>query len=309
MSADPMPADRDKNAPGQVNVIPAFGGGMIHPRRDRSIGAILVDVGRLTLEDAERILQAQREKGGRFGEAGKALGLLGQADIDFALSRQFDHPSLTPGQSSVSPSVVAAYQPARPQVESLRVLRSQLMLRWFDNDPARKALVIISAAPKEGRSFIAANLAVVFSQLGERTLLIDGDLRNSSQHVLFGLDNRFGLSAVLTERAGAEAIHAIGPLRNLFVLPAGVAPPNPQELLARPAFAYLLEQVAGNFDVVLIDSPPAGETADAQILAVRAGAALIVTRRNASRTWRVQGISDKVLEAKATIVGAVLNDF
>lgn len=304
-----MTADRDDDSPAHTNVIPAFGGGIVHPRRDRSMGAILVDSGRITLEDAERILQLQRDKGLRFGDAGKELGVLRQADIDYALGRQFDYPYLIPGQSKVSQTLVAAYDPSRPQVEAMRALRSQLMLRWFDNDPSRKALAVISAARKEGRSFIVANLAVVFAQLGERTLLIDADLRNSVQHELFGLDNRMGLSALLSERAGPEAIHGIAPLRNLFVLPAGVAPPNPQELLARPAFAYLLEQVAADFDVVLIDSPAASETADAQILAVRAGAALIVTRKNASRTWRVQGISDRMLEAKATIVGAVLNDF
>ena len=74
-------------------------------------------------------------------------------------------------------------------------------------------------------------------------------------------------------------------------------------------FAELLDQLAGLFDVILLDSPPASETADAQALVVRAGAALIVARKNASRAWRVQGISDSVAQAKATIVGAVLNDF
>jgi chain length determinant protein tyrosine kinase EpsG len=311
MSVEPMAADPEDHDPADklTNVIPAFVGGVVHPRRDRSIGAILLDAGRLSLEDAERILQVHRERGIRFGEAGKALGLIKQADIDFALYQQFDYPYLVPGESKVSPSIVAAFDPSRPEVESLRVLRSQLMLRWFDNTPTRKVLAVISAAPKEGRSFITANLAVVFAQLGERTLLIDGDLRNPVQHSLFGLDNRIGLSAVLSRRAGMEVIEPIKPLRNLFILPAGAPPPNPHELLARRAFSDLLDEASANFDVVLLDSPPASTTADAQILAVRAGAALIVTRKNASRAWRVQGISDKVLEAKATIVGAVLNDY
>jgi protein-tyrosine kinase len=310
MTPGSMAPSSDDDQPGEevTNVIPAFRGGMAHPRRDRSIGAILLDAGRITLADAERILQLQREKGLRFGDAGKLLELLTEADIAFALSEQFDYPYLQPGQGAVSESVVAAYHPLQPKMEVLRALRNQLILRWFD-DPARKALTIISAARQEGRSFIAANLAVVFSQLGERTLLIDADLRNPCQHSLFGLDNRIGLSAALSGRAGLESALPIPGLHNLFVLPSGALPPNPQELLARRTFAQLLEELATQFDVILLDSPAAGQTADAQILAVRAGAAMVVTRKNTTRTWRLQGISGKVVEAKATIIGAVLNDF
>jgi len=293
----------------QRDLISAPLGVAMNARAERSIGAILVDAGRLSLADADRVLQLQRDKGLRFGDAAQQLGVLTPADIDYALSRQFDHPYLLPGESKVSEEVVAAYDPFRPQVEALRALRSQLMLRWFDNDPARKALVVVSAARQEGRSFLAANLAVVFAQFGERTLLIDADLRNPRQHQLFGLDNRAGLSEVLSGRAGSEAIRRIPAMRHLAVMPAGALPPNPQELLARPAFARLLDDLVAQFDVILIDSPPAGEMADAQTLVVRAGAALIVTRRNATRTWRVRGVSDSVAQAKATIVGSILNDF
>ena len=277
--------------------------------RERSIGALLIDAGRLSAEDAEKILALQKEKGQRFGDAAKELGLITQADIDFALSRQFDYPCLQPGETRVSGELVSAYDPGHSQVEQLRALRSQLMLRWLDEDPARKSLAIISAASGEGRSYVAANLAVLFSQLGERTLLIDADMRKPRQHELFGLDNRVGLSAVLSGRAGLEAIQRVPQLLDLSVLPAGVVPPNPQDLLARPQFAALLRELATQFDVILLDSPPAGPSADAQIISVRAGAAVVVVKRNAARTWRVRGMSESVAQAKATIVGAVLNDF
>jgi len=276
---------------------------------ERSIGAVLVKAGRLTPEDTERVLRLQQEKGLRFGDAAQELGLLTQADIEFALSRQFDYPYLRHGESKVSEDLVAAYDPFSPRVEALRALRSQLMLRWFNHDPARKALAIVSATRKEGRSYIAANLAVVFSQLGQRTLLIDADLRNPCQHQLFGLESRAGLSAVLSRRAGPEALQRIPSLPDLSVLPAGALPPNPQELVAGPLFAQLLQELAAHFDVILLDSPAAAETADAQTLAVRAGAAMIVVRKNSSRLWRVQSVSDSVVQAKATIVGAVLNAF
>lgn len=293
----------------QDNIIPAAGGSVVSKRGERSIGAILIDAGKLTPEEAERILRLQREQGLRFGDAATKLGLITQADIEFVLSRQFDYPYLLRGQSEVSEDLVAAYAPFSPQVETLRALRSQLMVRWFDTDPARKALAVVSAARNEGRSFIAANLAVVFSQLGEHTLLIDADLRNPCQHKLFSLDNRAGLSAVLSGRAGPEAIQRIPALRDFSVLPAGALPPNPLELLARPLFLQLLHELANEFDVIVLDSPAAAEYADAQTLAERAGAALIVTRRNATRISQVRRVIDALSQGRTTVVGTVLNEF
>jgi len=281
----------------------------VHGRETRSIGAVLIDAGRLKVQDLERILRLQRESNLRFGEAAIRLDLLTPADIDYALSLQFDLAYLLPGQSAVSEEVVTAYLPNSPKAEALRGLRSQLILRWFDAGPENKALAIVSAQRKDGRSHIAANLAVVFSQLGERTLLVDADLRHPRQHLLFGLDGHIGLSTVLSERAGMEALQSIPSLPNLAVLPAGALAPNPTELLARPVLPKLLQQLAQAFDVILLDSSASSETADAQVLAVRAGAALIVARKNAARTWQVQGISAQVTEARATIVGAVLNDY
>src|SRR5438445_3514315 len=276
---------------------------------ERTIGAILIESGRLRREDVEEILWLQLKKGLRFGDAAHELGLLSRADVDFALALQFDYRYLRHGESRVSEEVIAAYDPFSPQVEALRALRSELMLRWFDNDPARRTLAILSAGRNEGRSYIAANLAVVFSQLGQRTLLIDADLRNPCQHKLFDLDERAGLSTVLSGRAGLEAVQRIPSLTHLSVLPAGVLPPNPQELVTRPAFAQLLRLLEPHVDVIILDSPAAAESADAQTLAVRAGAALLVARKNVTRMARAKRVADSVLQAKGTIVGAVYNDF
>ena len=293
----------------QSNVIPASAGNTATKRSDRSIGAVLIDAGRLKAEDAERILRVQLEQGLRFGDAAIRLGLLNQTDIEFALLRQFNYPCLVRGESMVSEDLVAAYASTGRETEALRTLRSQLMLRWFDNEPDRKALAIVSGERREGRSYITANLAVVFSQLGQRTLLIDADMRHPCQHGLFGLNNRAGLSAVLSGRGGPELIQRIPGLLNLSVLPAGVLPPNPLELLMQPLFAQLLGEMAEMFDIILLDSPAAAEYADAQTVAVRAGAALIVARKNVARMWRVRGVSDSVAHASATVVGSVLNDY
>ena len=293
----------------QTNFIPSSTGTATLKRGDRSIGAVLIDAGRLKADDAELILRAQIEQDLRFGDAAIRLGLLTQADIEFALLRQFNYPCLVRGESTVSEKLVAAYTSSGVQLEALRALRSQLMLRWFDNEPARKALAIVSGERREGRSYIAANLAVVFSQLGERTLLIDADMRHPCQHALFGLSNRAGLSAVLSGRGGPELIQRVPGLVDLSVLIAGALPPNPLELLAQPLFPHLLKELGEKFDIILLDSPAAAEYADAQTVAVRAGAALIVARKNVARMWRVRGVSDSVAHASATVVGTVLNDF
>lgn len=279
-----------------------------HPEQERSIGAILIDAGKLRAEDAERVLRLQREKGLRFGDAAKELGLVTDADIEQAISRQFDYPYLSRGESRVAEEVVAAYKPFAPQVEALRALRSQLVLRWFDSETAHKALAVTSPGRHEGRSWLTANLGVVFSQLGERTLVIDADMRSPRQHLLFGVDNRAGLSAALSGRGSPDIIQRVPALRDLSVLPAGTVPPNPQELLARPVFAQLLAQLANEFDVILIDTPAGSLFADGQTIAVRASGALVVAQRNASRLSLLRSYTDMLRQASATVVGVVMNE-
>ena len=273
----------------------------------RAIGAILIDTGRLTAENAERILRRQKETGQRFGDAALELRLLTDEDIRFALASQFDYPYLPAGDNSLSHEVVAAYRPFSPVVEQLRALRSQLLLRWLDSETKRRTLAIVSPDHSEGRSFIAANLAVVFSQLGERTLLIDADLRSPRQHEIFHLDNTRGLSGLLSGRASNDAIVRIPSLVGLSVLPAGVVPPNPQELLGRPAFVELLSKFSNDFDVVIIDTPATGKFADAQTVAARAGGALLVARQNLSSLPEIAQLSSNLQQSGAMLVGSILN--
>lgn len=293
----------------QGDVVPAQTWKLAVKSGARPIGAILVDAGRIKAEDAERVLHLQRERGVSFGDAAVQLGLVTRDDIDFALSRQFDYPYLQRGQSQVSEELIAAYAPFSPQVEALRALRSQLMWRWFSTGSDHKALAVVSSERKEGRSYIAANLAVVFAQLGERTLLIDADMRNPSLHRLFGLENRSGLSAVLSGRGGPETIQRIPALVDLSVLPSGVQPPNPSELLARPLLPKLLQELAREYDVILLDTPAAGDTADALTTSICAGGALIVVRKNSARAWRVRGIAEGAALSNTTLVGTMLNDY
>lgn len=274
-----------------------------------SIGAILVDTGRLSVENADRILRLQIEQGKRFGDTAIELGLLTEDDVRFALSRQFNNLYLPAGDNSLSYQLVAAYKPFSPIVEKLRALRSQLMLRWFDSDARLNSLAIMSPGIGEGRSFIAANLAVVFSQLGKRTLLIDANLRAPRQHELFKLGNNAGLSSMLAGRIGIEAIARVPSLLGLSVLPAGAVPPNPQELLGRTGFPELLQSVVRDFDVVIIDTPAAHEYAEAQIIAARASAALIVARKDRTSVPQTIELVRSLQQTGTTPVGSVLNEF
>jgi protein-tyrosine kinase len=273
----------------------------------RSVGTILVDAGRLSPPDAVRILDFQKAKGIRFGDAGIALRLLSDDDVRYALSIQFGYPYLPPG-STLSRELVAAYQPGSRPVEQLRELRSQLMLRWFDTGADRRGLAIVSAGSGDGRSYLAANLAIVFSQLGERTLLVDADLRAPRQQHLFNLGRAAGLSDMLAGRAGMEAVVGIDTLQDLSVLPAGAIPPNPQELLGRHDFSKLLQSLGEDFSVIIIDTPAASTCADAHTVAVRAGAALVVARQDRSSMPQLVQLTNGLREFGVALVGSVLND-
>jgi receptor protein-tyrosine kinase len=280
------------------------------PLGDRSIGAILVDRGKLSIEDVDWILHLQKAENLRFGEAAIKLGLLRQEDIQFALARQFDYPYLAKGESGISDELVAAYQPHSPQVESLRALRSQLMLRWLSGESGSNALAVVSPMRGEGRTYLAANLAIVFSQLGERTLLIDGDMRNPRLDNLFKLENRVGLSDIVARRGQvSEAIERIPSFVDLSVMSAGTVFTNPQDLLARNLFGDLLEEFGREFAVILIDTPAGVEGADAQTIAVRAGAALLAVRKHQSRLDVLQSFVGSLSDSRVSMVGSVISEY
>jgi protein-tyrosine kinase len=271
-----------------------------------NIGRILLETGKIRAEDVDRILRMQKEQGLRFGDAAVKLGLVTEDDIRHVLSQQFDYSRLSADSVAVDQEVFAAFRPHDPEVEALRVLRSQIALRWYAE---HKFLVITAPSAGQGASRIAANLAVVFSQLGQRTLLIDADMRNPRQHKLFRLQSSPGLSDILAGRANAKIIQSIQGLTNLSVLPAGTEPPNPLELFGRPALIGLINEVGEQFDVIIIDTPPALECADAQTLSARVGGALIVARRHHARVADVEEVKQQLAIAGAEAVGAVLTDF
>jgi receptor protein-tyrosine kinase len=277
----------------------------------QSIGHILLASGRISPETLAEILVYQKRHNTPFGEAAVALSAVSQEDIDFALSQQFDYSYLSQQDQSVSSQLVTAFKPFSRVGENMRAIRSQLLLRWFNNDPLHKALAIVSAAPGEGRSFMAANLAVVFAQQGSKTLLIDADMRSKPENsiqALFKLERTAGLSGVLSGRAGTEAMQLVPGLPMLGVLAAGAVPPNPQELLSRPMFAKLMRGAINTFDVVLIDTPNGGAFSDAELIAARAGAALMVAKVNHTLVPEATAFARRLQDGGVNLVGSVLND-
>jgi chain length determinant protein tyrosine kinase EpsG len=271
------------------------------------IGALLVDLGKISTADVERVMKVQKEKGLRFGDAASYLGLITEADINQVLSMQFNYPYLQTGRGHYSDELVAAYQPFTPQVESLRTLRTQIMKRWFAE--GHKALAVVSVNAGEGSSNLTANLAILCSQLGQRTLLVDANLRDPRQHELFNLAEKRGLSDILATRQDISLLSTLEAFPNLSVLGAGTLAPNPQELLNRATFADLMNQAMSKFDVILVDTSPAGISADSQVIVAHCGGALLVSRLNHTRLEDLAALKTQISVTGAQIVGAVINEF
>lgn len=202
-------------------------------------------------------------------------------------------------------SPLLAVRPLREA--AVRGLCRQLLDHWLQR--GRTLLPVVSAQRGEGRTYSAAQLAAGFAALGEKTLLIDADFRSPRQQGIFNIADRFGLSSVLSGRADLSVAAPVAGLTGLAVLPAGPVPPNPLELLSRPSFAALLAKAQQEYDVILIDTPPATEYADAQSIAFRAGDVMLVSRRDITRVEDTERAVKELSDASARIVGTLMNAY
>ena len=274
---------------------------------DQSIGHILVEIGRISAPDAQRVAQFASEFKIRFGDAAVEMELVKRSDVDFALGQQFSFPRLEKSDLSLSKDLVAAYDPELPFVEQLRELRTQIVSRAVTGGRRHPMVAITSPNRGDGRSYIAANLAVVFAQMGHRTLIVDADLRNPTQHKYFRCDNRIGLSTLLAGRSGIECLYKVDSFPRIFVIPAGPTPPNPVELLARPVLAQLLASADANFRAVIIDTPATSVAADARVIGGCAGANVIVARFGSTKTTDGRHLLEAFEADKSNVLGVVLN--
>ena len=280
--------------------------GSVH---DKAIGQILAELRDLSPDQIQQVLNHQHQHGLRFGEAAVALRLVETDDVLVALSRQFHYPYAPKERRRDSPDLVSLNEPFSYRAETFRALRSQLLQRLWDRPGPKRALSVISSDIGDGKTYCACNLAVSMAQLGGHTLLVDADLRNPRVHSVFHVDNGRGLSGILSGRAETKVIQPVDGVEGLYVLPSGVAPPNPLELLERPAFGLLLQELVGKFDHVLVDTPAAAHGADAAVVAQRCQAALVVARRNASRVGALQDLIGSLNDATVQLAGVVVNEW
>jgi capsular exopolysaccharide synthesis family protein len=191
-----------------------------------------------------------------------------------------------------------------PRAEAFRVMRTNLS--FVDVDAESKAIVVTSALPGEGKSTTAVNTALALQQAGERTLLIDGDLRRPQAATMLGLDGTIGLTTALVGKVSAADViltHGSG----LRVLASGAIPPNPSELLQSHAMATVLGQLRSAFDVIIIDAPPLLPVTDAALIASQVDGAVVVVRHGKTTREQLGAARERLEAVGATTMGAVFN--
>ena len=202
-------------------------------------------------------------------------------------------------------SLITLEQSKSPISEAFRTLRTNVQFTSVDSET--KKIMVTSAGPREGKSSTVANLAVSMAQAGKSVLVIDADLRNPSQHKLFGLDNRQGLSMALVQDQDTQKYIRETAVPGVMVLTGGPIPPNPAELVGSQRMKHLIRKASEQYDMVLIDTPPIIAVTDAAILAQEVDGVILVLASgevNKEYAQRAKELLDKV---GAKILGAVLN--
>ncbi|MFZ0144077.1 MAG: polysaccharide biosynthesis tyrosine autokinase [Candidatus Sulfotelmatobacter sp.] len=201
--------------------------------------------------------------------------------------------------------MVAQARPHSQMAESYRALRTSLLLTNLGAPP--KVIMVTSALPQEGKTTTSMNTALVLAQKGVRVLLIDADLRRPSIHKILGWGPRSGLSNVLTGSATLKQTIQPSFLPNLSILPAGTPPPNPAELLASANMRDVLEELRGQYDHIVVDTPPTLSVTDAVVLSPRADAIILVIRSGQTTKQALRRSRDILTQVNAKVSGVLLN--
>jgi protein-tyrosine kinase len=194
-----------------------------------------------------------------------------------------------------------------PRAERIRALRTRLQAVPVGIEQ-RGAIAITSPAAGDGRTRLAAEIAISFAQLGRRTLLIDADLRRPQLHLLFSVRNGPGLSQGL-ERGITPYLYSVGEIPALRLLIAGSTVRNPTDLLSQDSFKLMVDEWRKTFDLVVIDTPPMTQYADGQAIAAVAGTALTVSRANHTPFAGIEHMLRQLLAAGSDIAGTVISHF
>lgn len=226
-------------------------------------------------------------------EAARALGVPVMGIIGF-------HPQPKTGQP------LTQLEPRSPTAEAFRALRTNVQYAAVD-EPLH-TLMVTSPTPSDGKSTVAANLAVVMAQGGRRTTLIDADLHRPRLNQMFALGREPGLSGVFVqENAYLNGAHQPSAVENLHVLASGELPPNPAELLGSQRMREILNQVRAAADITVIDSPPVLSVTDAAVLAPQVDGVLLVVRPGETKLSALKQAVEQLRLVNANLIGLVVN--
>lgn len=214
-------------------------------------------------------------------------------------------PALAPPHCPSSDALLAVKCPNDPTIEGLRRIRTMLDSTLLTTQD--RVVMVTGATPSTGKTFVAANLAVLCAQAGKRVLLIDTDLRRGRLGALLGLPHVKGLAELLAGDVSLESTVYRTSVPHLSLLPAGKHPDNPAELLAMEQMRKLLDHFNGHYDLVLFDTPPVLAVTDALILARHASATVLVLRESAQTELEVEETLKQLDSAGALIAGAIFN--
>ncbi|GAC1633018.1 MAG: exopolysaccharide regulatory tyrosine autokinase VpsO [Candidatus Acidiferrum sp.] len=204
--------------------------------------------------------------------------------------------------------LVAQHLPKSQMSEAFRALRTALLLSQADHPP--QVILVTSALPREGKTTAAANLAVTLAQLGDRTLLIDADLRKPGIGRLLNMtDGKYaGLSSYLAGVSSLDLVTVPHPtIPNLAAIPTGPLPPNPADLLSSHKLADAIAELRGKFKFIVIDSPPIMAATDAVIVSVQVDGVLLVVRSGETPKEAFTRTRDLLTSVKCRMLGVVLN--
>ncbi len=275
----------------------------------RALGALLEQGGYLSAEQVLAVLAAQKKEYSSFGETAVRLGYIDLATLNKVLAQQFGLPTQRQSGSTLHSSLTIAQGVKDPTSEHIRSIRAKLAIQ--DQAAVKKGaplvFVVCSADRAAGRSFIAASLAIAFAQSGVRTLLIDADLRQPTQHLLFGVENRVGLTSYLSGRETDAPLIEVMDMDGLAIMPAGPIAPNPKELLSRPALAKLCHGRDWGAGCVILDSPALAVTDDAELIAIACGATLALVRRHYTSIEQAELLKESLFQQNIRMLGLVLN--
>lgn len=202
--------------------------------------------------------------------------------------------------------IITEVNPKSPISEAYRTLRTNVDFSSIDSD--LQVIMLTSAGPGEGKSTTSTNLAVTYAQANKKVLIVDADLRKPTMHHTFFKSNRWGLTNILTGNSEYNEVIVETHIENLYLLPSGPIPPNPSEMLASKRMAAFLDDVRREYDMIIIDTPPALVVTDAQVIASRSDGVILVINSGEVKREVAAKVKSNLDRVNAKILGVVLNN-